>query len=221
MEKPKIKYGTKYVVEKNDNLYEIAEKFNTTVKELKNINNLKSNLINPGDVLIVDQLYKPEELKYYKNYIVKKNDTVYTVAFKHKMTTNELMEINNMISDSLNIGDVIFVYDINDKNSENITYTVKKGDSLYSIAREFHVTVEDIKNLNNLTSDKLQIGDVLTVLTPDMIENIRKKAEVYFVLPGDSLYTIAQKRNTTADTLRAINNLRTDKLSIGQRLLIP
>lgn len=118
-------YGTLYIVERGDNLYEIAQRFNTTVKDLKEINNLTKDLINPGDILIVDQIYKPENIAYFNRYKVKENDTVYSIAFSHNMNTNELMEINSLLNDQIKKGDILFVYDTDNPVDENVYYTVK------------------------------------------------------------------------------------------------
>lgn len=214
-------YGTLYIVERGDNLYEIAQRFNTTVKDLKEINNLTKDLINPGDILIVDQIYKPENIAYFNRYKVKENDTVYSIAFSHNMNTNELMEINSLLNDSINEGDILFVYDTDNPVDENVYYTVKSSDNLYEIANQFHVSVDDLINLNNLTTDKLQVGDALIVLNKEVINKIKENAELYYVLPGDSLYSIARKRGTTVEVLKAVNNLTSDQLSIGQSLIIP
>lgn len=214
-------YGTLYIVERGDNLYEIAQRFNTTVKDLKEINNLTKDLINPGDILIVDQIYKPENIAYFNRYKVKENDTVYSIAFSHNMNTNELMEINSLLNDSINEGDILFVYDTDNPVDENVYYTVKSSDNLYEIANQFHVSVDDLINLNNLTTDKLQVGDTLIVLNKEVINKIKENAELYYVLPGDSLYSIARKRGTTVEVLKVVNNLTSDQLSIGQSLIIP
>ena len=187
-------YGTLYIVERGDNLYEIAQRFNTTVKDLKEINNLTKDLINPGDILIVDQIYKPENIAYFNRYKVKENDTVYSIAFSHNMNTNELMEINSLLNDQIKKGDILFVYDTDNPVDENVYYTVKSSDNLYEIANQFHVSVDDLINLNNLTTDKLQVGDTLIVLNKEVINKIKENAELYYVLPGDSLYSIARKR---------------------------
>lgn len=214
-------YGTLYIVERGDNLYEIAQRFNTTVKDLKEINNLTKDLINPGDILIVDQIYKPENIAYFNRYKVKENDTVYSIAFSHNMNTNELMEINSLLNDQIKKGDILFVYDTDNPVDENVYYTVKSSDNLYEIANQFHVSVDDLINLNNLTTDKLQVGDTLIVLNKEVINKIKENAELYYVLPGDSLYSIARKRGTTVEVLKVVNNLTSDQLSIGQSLIIP
>lgn len=97
-------------------------------------------------------------------------------------------------------------------------YTVQKGDSLWSIARKFGTTVDDIKKANNLSGNLLNIGQNLII--PGKGDNDLDFMN-YVVVKGDSLYKIAQKFVTTVDKLKFINNLTTDALAIGQVLKIP
>lgn len=94
-------------------------------------------------------------------------------------------------------------------------YTVKAGDTLYAIARKFGTTVDKLKHLNNLSSNNLSIGQKLLV-TDELQEE-----GVYTVQKGDTLYSIAKKYNTTVDKIMRMNNLSTNMLSVGQKLVIP
>lgn len=214
-------YGTKYVVELNDNLYDIARRFHTTVDELKKMNHLASNLIQPGQILIVDNIYDPKSVYFYDRYIVKEGESIYSIAYKFGMTTDQLTDINNILSDNIKPGEILYVFNVNKLLDENIYYTVQPGDSLYSISQKFHCDVKEIIELNNLQSNKLTVGSELLVLTKEMIAKIRENSNVYFVKPEDNLFTIAKKTGTTVERLKAINKLSSDKLSIGQKLLIP
>lgn len=71
------------------------------------------------------------------------------------------------------------------------TYIVKKGDSLYQIAIKYSTNVEELKKINNLTSNSLSIGQVL--ILPDKKLSTEKETNIYTVQKGDSLYQIAKK----------------------------
>lgn len=94
-------------------------------------------------------------------------------------------------------------------------YTVEKGDTLYSIALALGFTVERIKELNNLESDLIYIGQILKI--SDDSEDTTN-ATNYVVEKGDTLYAIANKFNTTIDEIKALNSLTSDIISIGQTL---
>ena len=98
----------------------------------------------------------------------------------------------------------------------NNMYIVKKGDTLYSIANKFNTTVDNLKALNNLTTNTLSIGQILILPTNEDIDTI-----TYTIKKGDTLYSIANKYNTTVDTIKRLNNLITNDLKIGDILIIP
>ena len=98
-------------------------------------------------------------------------------------------------------------------------YIVKSGDTLWTIARKNGLTVDELKKLNNLTSNTLQIGKVLKL--KDNSSNNSGESNYYTVKSGDSLWKIANTFNTTVNKLKEINNLKTDVLQIGQKLLLP
>ena len=93
-------------------------------------------------------------------------------------------------------------------------YIVKRGDTLYSIGANFHISVDELKRINHLTSNLLQIGQVLK-LEED------QPNEYYVVQKGDTLYSIAKNNKVTIEDIIEINNLTSSNLQIGQELYIP
>lgn len=202
-----------YIVKKGDTLYSVAMANNTTVDELKKANNLTSNILSTGQLLKIPSALLPES-----TYIVKKGDSLYSIANKYNTTVDELKRINNLTSNILSIGQVLKlpsdkVSDI-EKEENTISYTVQKGDSLYSIAKKYSTTIDKIKDLNNLTTNLLSIGQVLLIPTDTNLET------TYTVQKGDSLYSIAKKYDTTVDRLKQLNNLKSNLLSVGQILIV-
>lgn len=150
-------------------------------------------------------------------YTVKAGDTLYGIASKYNMTVDDLKALNGLSSNLLSIGQVLLV---SDKNSTPTgEYIVKKGDTLYSIAEQLGTTVDELKRLNNLTSNILSIGQVLLTnssgITGEVVEN------TYTVKAGDTLYSIAKKYGISVDTLKQMNSLTNNLLSIGQVLIVP
>jgi len=146
-----------YIVQKGDSLWSIANKFNMTVSELKNLNNLTNNLLSIGQVLKI----KDSSNNGKTTYTVQKGDSLWVIANKYGITTEELKSYNNLTSNLLSIGQVLKIPQ-GKTSTENI-YTVKKGDSLWTIANRYNTTVEKIKVLNNLTSNLLSIGQQLKI----------------------------------------------------------
>lgn len=151
-----------YTVKKGDSLYSIANKYNTTVEELKRINNLTSNTLSIGQVLKLpsDKASNIEQEKNTITYTVQKGDSLYSIARKYSTTIDKIKDLNNLTTNLLSIGQVLLIP--TNTNLET-TYTVQKGDSLYSIAKKYNTTVDKLKQLNNLTSNLLSIGQILIV----------------------------------------------------------
>lgn len=212
-----IEGSNTYVVKKGDTLWQLARQFNTTVDQIKEANNLTSNSLSIGQVLIIPGLNEDVDSDENEYYIVKKGDTLYQISQKYGLSVDELKRLNNLSSNSLTIGQRLLVKKGIPSSTTYDTYTVKKGDSLYQIAQMYNTSVDEIKSLNNLSSNLLSIGQVLKIPS----SSISNDNIIYTVVAGDNLYRIAQRYNVSLEQLRKLNNLNTDNLSIGQKLLIP
>ncbi len=212
-----------YVVQKGDSLYSIAKKFNTTVDKLKELNNLTSNTLSIGQVLIISEAEGPEPPSGdYILYTVKRGDSLYSIAREYETTVDAILQLNNLGTTALSIGQTL---KIPKKTQSSLTYTVKKGDSLWKIANDFGVSVNSIIEANNLSGTTLSIGQQLiipgptTSPTPTPPED--DTTQLYVVKSGDSLWSIARQFNTTVAEIRRANNLTSDTLRVGQLLRIP
>ena len=94
-------------------------------------------------------------------------------------------------------------------------YTVQKGDSLYQIGNKYNISVNKLKEINNLTSNLLSIGQILKIPVSN------EEYIIYKVQKGDSLYQIAKQYNTTTNEIKSLNNLTSNLLNIDQELKIP
>lgn len=106
-------------------------------------------------------------------------------------------------------------------------YIVKKGDTMYSLARKNNCSVDDVKRLNNLSNNDLKIGQKL--IFTNMTNNSDKKAVViepdenmiyYIVRKGETLYRISKNNGCSVDELKSWNGLSDNKISVGQKLII-
>ena len=144
------------VVQKGDTLYGIAKKYDITVEELKGLNNITSNNLYIGQQLKVPKFEIIEE-EEYEVYTVVKGDSLWLISQKYDISVDDLIEINNLETVNLQIGDKLKI----PKKESKKTYIVQKGDSLWSIAKDNNTSVEELKLLNNLTSNLLSIGQEL------------------------------------------------------------
>ena len=115
------------------------------------------------------------------------------------------------------------------KVSDRTVHTVKKGETLASIAKKYHVSVSSLKQWNNLKKDTLKAGQKLTIYTsggPMATSDTNSKAagssspKYYVVKAGDTLASIAKKYNTTVAKLKKLNNLKSDKIKVKQKLRV-
>lgn len=227
-----------YTVKAGDTLYKIAQKYKTTVQEIIKLNYLKNTNLSIGQILRIPETYTKEEdmvMPEFINYLIKKGDTLYSIAKNNNVSADTIIKDNNLTSNTLKVGSTIkirvpsnsigaieecfgvdYTPPINTNNT--INYTVKKGDSLYKIANLYNTSVSNIISLNNLKSNNLSIGQVLKL--PSNSPNQNNSSQTYIVKSGDSLYSIAKKFNTTVDNIKRKNNLNSNLLSIGQKLII-
>ena len=201
-----------YTVKKGDSLWKIANKYNTTVEKLKSANNLKTNTLSVGQKLVIPSISVSPEVS--DTYIVQKGDSLWSIANKFNMTVSKLKNLNNLTNNLLSIGQVLKIKD--SFNNGKTTYTVQKGDSLWVIANKYGITTEELKSYNNLTSNLLSIGQVLKIP-----QGKTSTENIYTVKKGDSLWTIANRYNTTVEKIKVLNNLTSNLLSVGQQLKIP
>lgn len=202
-----------YIVKKGDSLWSIASKNNTTVDNIKKLNNLSSTNLSVGQVLKLSYDTENEDIKESNIYTVKKGDSLWLIANKYGTTIDGLKNANNLKSTTLSIGQTLIIPK-KKENTNKISYVVKKGDSLWLIANKYDTTVEKIKSTNNLKGNTLSIGQVLVI--PSSSEFI-----TYTVKKGDSLWLIANKYNTTVDNIKKLNNLSSNNLQINQKLILP
>lgn len=179
-----------YVVQKGDNLGNIAKKFNVTIADLKEWNHLSDNAIQLTASLKVgtNEMSTKEEIAAapvpeFENveYIVKKGDNLGNIAKKFGSTTDDLKEWNNLADNNIGLGSSLIVSKseiktakvtptnsaINKKESVAYAkndYLVKKGDSLFSIAKKYPgVTISDIKKWNDIRNEDLKPGMKLKI----------------------------------------------------------
>lgn len=200
-----------YKVKSGDTLWSIARNLGVSVSDLKEVNNLTSNALSIGQLLYIPK--EETEIVETKVYTVKAGDTLFSIANKYNLTVNELKELNNLTSNTLSINQKLNVS--KPQSDTQTTYTVVKGDTLYGIANKFGVSVDNLKVANNLTNNNLSVGQVLKIPS-----NSNNKV-TYTVKKGDTLYSIARTYNTDVATIKSLNNLSGNTLSIGQTLILP
>ena len=247
-----------YSVKSGDTLSRIARMYNTTVSELKALNNLRSDLILIGQNLKVNSATEVSKETPSKpapapstplpssseTYTVKSGDTLTHVAVRYGMSVSELKTLNNLRSDLIIVGQTLKVKEksttpaptpstpVNSTTpSSTDTYTVKSGDTLTAISRQYNTSIAELKALNNLRSDLIFVGQSLKVkeqtkqsapkpTKPANSTSTATSGRTYTVKSGDTLSGISRQYNTTVSELKRLNNLTSDLIFVNQKLTV-
>ncbi|MFV8829232.1 LysM peptidoglycan-binding domain-containing protein [Alkalihalobacterium sp. APHAB7] len=183
-------------------------------------------------------------------YKVQYGDTLYSLAKKHRVTVQDIMSANDLTSDLLRTGQLLYLPIDSSHNDtdipsqiensklkvsiENINYKVKRGDNLFSIAKRYQVSIKDIKLANHLTSDLIRVDQLLVI--PIAAKNTNENnnshpksnhsresyttTAVYKAVAGDTLWGIAQRFNISVEAIKRDNGLKSDIILIDQKLMI-
>jgi len=181
-----------HVIKKGENLGSIAKANNTTVEELKRINNLSDTKIHQGQELKLNQdrddkrqqtvAVKSEDKKNgvriennekTLTHVIKKGENLGGIAKANNTTVDELKRINNLADSKIHQGQELKLKISSEKEAANsskveneskiIQHKVKSGESFYTIAKKYGCSVEELKRWNRMTGSKIKTGDKLTI----------------------------------------------------------
>ena len=230
-----------YTVKAGDSLWKIAMGNDLTVSHLKQMNNLTTNTIYVGQQLRIKEGQTNSQASQSNSqtnqssqnagtYTVKAGDTLWGIANDHDTTVNALKQNNHLSSDTIYVGQVLSLGQTASTGSHSQstastqsstsdgTYTVKSGDTLWSIANANDMTVAQLKQKNDLSNDTIYVGQTLNVSSTKSASATSTASTTYTVKSGDSLWQIASANGTTVNQLKALNNLSSDLIYAGQQL---
>ncbi|MDP3147542.1 MAG: LysM peptidoglycan-binding domain-containing protein [Ignavibacteria bacterium] len=175
----------KYKVHRGESLGKIADKFGVRINQIRNWNKLSSNDISAGQVLKIyntetssmgDAISKTPGI--LTNYTVKKGETIGQIAEQFHVSSSLIRKWNGIKNNNILAGQKLKIYSdsepvskssrraqdsVTKKSSGSTSYKVRKGDSLDAIARRFNLEIQDIKQLNKLSSNKIVVGQKLVL----------------------------------------------------------
>ncbi|MCM3412131.1 LysM peptidoglycan-binding domain-containing protein [Metabacillus litoralis] len=219
-----------YIVQSGDSLSVIAKRFQTTVLSIKEANSLTTDIIRVGQTLNVPG--KATELppvttqpsQEITKYTVVSGDSLSVIAKKFNTNVEAIKKQNSLTTDIIYLGQLLLIPSSSEAKSSEAkstvenetasgTYKVVAGDTLSGIAKAFGLSVSFIKEINNLTSDTIYLGQTLQLKKQPTTIN-------YVVKSGDTLSEIAKEHGTTTEEMIRINHLNSTNLAVGQVLTI-
>lgn len=162
-----------------------------------------------------------------RKHTVKKGETLFSIAKEYNVQVQQIKKWNDLQSNEVEIGQTLIVQKANPKNAK--THTVQPSETLFSISKEYNVSIAELKAWNNLSSNNLQVGQKLRIYPSKKSKQqqqhivVNKKTEqnsYYTVKSGDSLYKIAHAHGMTVGELKKLNDLSSNTIRVGQRLTV-
>lgn len=234
----------RYKVRRGDTISEIAERYDVSTRMLRKWNGLRSNKIIAGQTLkiytnepvvsIVDNSGNNSDITYHK---IRKGDTIGQIAEKYHVSVAQLKKWNNLSSNKIIAGKTLKVYspvqhnytttkNTSTKKGAAITHTIKKGDTIWQLASQYNVSVEDIRSWNDLTSNKIVAGKTLKIY-PNKTKTVVQKNEnkitgytYHTIGRGETLSQIAEKYHVSVSSIKEWNNINGNKIIAGKQLKI-
>lgn len=179
------------------------------------------------------------EMKKVENqaiHTVRSGETLSHIAQKYRCSVSQLKSWNGLKSNNLRIGQKIVVFPVGggsvassksnaSSNSKSTEYhIVKKGETLGTIAKKYNCSVSNLQKWNDLKSTNISIGQKLLVAKQQTTakETFSGEYQMYVVKEGDNLWEIANKyQGVSVEDIKSVNELKNNKLSIGQKIKIP
>jgi len=268
-----------HYVKKGETLSSIADKYNLSIANLKKKNNLHKDILKPKQKLIIqnEEVISTNQSNLAENktqnndssaillqnnynnrekttanniHIVKKGESLFTISKIYNIETIKLKTLNNLNSNKIIVGQELYIIE-SDKNrsnniaenekveleinitekesksaASNLKHKVLKGESLFSIAKLYNITVDEIIETNQLLTNKIQVGqEILIKCLPgvDLRTDTNKKnvaIKTHKVQSGETLSSIAAKYGCKINEIKNWNEKSNNKLSIGEKLKI-
>jgi peptidoglycan endopeptidase LytF len=215
-----------YTIKAGDTFYALARRYGTTTAAIISAN----PAVNPNALQIGQQICIPKQSAYPpcpegNYYTIRQGDTLFSIARRFGVSLADLTEANPGINPTnLMIGQVICIPLATPPvtcPSGYTPYTVKAGDTFYSIARAYNTTVAALMNANpSVDPNSLLIGQVICI--PPVAGPCPAGMTAYTIKSGDTLWALARKYRTTVDAIMKANpGIVPTALRIGQVICIP
>ena len=211
-----------HTVRAGENLSSIASAYRLTLAQLKTLNQLKGDIIQPGQKLIVlaqnarrtdNGASKTESANARptsaepREYTVRVGDTLSQIAVRFDVGLGLLRQLNRLAGDTIRPGQKLR---LRPSPLEEAVHVVQAGETLSAIALRYRVKIAELHRLNGLADDRILIGQKLRLKDP--------AGAVHIVERGDALWEIARAYGADVDQLKELNGLSSNRIYPGQEL---
>ncbi|MFV0211632.1 LysM peptidoglycan-binding domain-containing protein [Empedobacter falsenii] len=230
-----------HTVQTKETVYGISKQYGVSQEELYKANpKIEKNGIHPGDLIVIPTkgtaTNQPTETNNptqhvttsddnYQYITIEPKETVYNLTKKYSISEETLYSLNPQIKErGLEIGDVIKLPKVVTNKVFSVpkgTHLIKKGETLYTLAKQYNVSVDDFYAENPALQTGVKEGMVISIPKKSGSVTIEENSINYVVQNGDSAYGILERYNTNLDELLRLNPELINGLKAGMTLKIP
>jgi len=198
-----------HTVRPGENLSQIAARFSLPVQRLKALNQLKGDLIQPGQKLTIAAAPMSATDAEPREYTVRPGNTLSQIAVRFDVGLGLLRQLNRLEGDTIQPGQKLR---LRPSALEEAVHVVQAGETLSAIALRYKVAIPELRRLNGIAGDRILVGQKLRLKDAS--------SAVHIVERGDALWEIARAYRIDVDQLKELNGLTSDRIYPGQELKI-
>lgn len=220
-------------IQKGETAYFIAQKYKVSVDEIYKLNPESQNGIKDNQIIKIP-VHSPQKINQDQQniHIVAEKETLYGLSKKYNVTVEALQNANPILANGLQVGQELVIPQVSNSpktestSSSKTTHLVAAKESLFSIARQYNVSVQDLENLNkDILINGLQIGQTISIpnkrkTLDGRVRVINQETVFHVVEPKETKFSISKKYGITIEQLESQNPEIVNGLIVGNKLAI-
>ncbi len=189
---------------------EFEKQFQTNVSHIKKASG-KQYASTPAEVDTETTIY----------HRVNRGETLVKISQQYGISIRELKNINNLKNSTVRAGQRLKIGEESYTSAkQSSVHIVAKGDTLSSISQQYNISLSYLKKINHIAKNRIYVGQQLKIKAKSYDKNTQNHSRVHKVQRGETLSSISKKYNITIPHLTRLNNLKNNRINVGQRLII-